>query len=830
MADLVPATASELLDTVSQSFPPKDNIEDISREKKVVPKASRQRFKPQLSCTFCRTRKYANKIRSTLYWPYTDPTRLKCDRNSPCNNCSKRDLSSSCTYIHNSRAKTSHTQRTREKPKDVQDRIQQLEELVVILMNQAKDTTTPSKPTISPGSRNSTIKPRELSWPDDATISESADSIGRISVEDEVQNYVGGAHWAAILENIAGLKESLGSEEWPQGIASGKNTYGGPELLLGDNRKSSRESILACLPSKPLVDNLVDRYFTAIDASCKISYSVEMRLNANEHIVITHVPTFKKEKSAHSLTPLQYAEFWDNPNSKSISWIGLLFSIICLATNFELRTGDFPISALSDSAIRDTEQRTRLYREKTVQCLISSNYTEPGLYTVDTLLLYYLSEYCESKDTLFGSWMVFGMVVRAAMRMGMHRDASHYPNISVFRGEMQRRLWGAILLVDIQTSCQVGLPRMISEGTYDTKPPNHLLDEDLHENMVALPPIRLEYESSPIGHALSKYRLLLVFGKIFDTSNLVTPISNDEVMRLEKLLFEALGEIPDFFRVRSTHDLDSGSLIFRVRKFSIEMTYLKARCFLHRKFLSEAESLQKHSYSVKACVDSSMLILQYQNYMTTETTQGSSLHGMGMKWITSSLMTYDFLLAATLLCLYLGQLMAAEEKSMDINLQEFPIDWTIKDISHALSNSYRIWNNPEIASEDTMKFSKVLKAMVNKVDHWSTVKKPQREVAKDMTNEFSPNALPSKHHDVLSTSVPHQSYPINYSTPNMYSLQSNSFEETPSESSTPNIGMIGDILNDPTGLDWELRCVLPIRTFLFRQLDLSPIWTAVDDH
>lgn len=70
------------------------------------------------------------------------------------------------------------------------------------LMNQAKDTTAPSKPTIPPGFRSSTIKPRELSWPDDATISESANSIGRISVEDESQNYVGGAHWAAILENV----------------------------------------------------------------------------------------------------------------------------------------------------------------------------------------------------------------------------------------------------------------------------------------------------------------------------------------------------------------------------------------------------------------------------------------------------------------------------------------------------------------------------------------------------------------------------------------------------------------------------------------------------
>lgn len=394
-------------------------------------------------------------------------------------------------------------------------------------------------------------------------------------------------------------------------------------------------------------------------------------------------------------------------------------------------------------AIRDTEQRIRLYREKTVQCLVNSNYTEPGLYTVDTLLLYYLSEHFQNKDTIFGSWMVFGMVVRAGMRLGMHRDASHYPKISVFRGEMQRRLWGAILLVDIQTSCQVGLPRMITEGMYDTKPPSHLLDEDLDESMVALPPCRISYESSPISHVLFKHNLLIVFGKIFDASNSVTPISYDEVMRLERLLCSALEDVPDFFRTRSVQELDSGPIMLRIRKFSIEMTYLKARCFLHRKFLSEAESLQKHSYSVKACVDSSMLILQYQNYMTNETAQGHSLHGM--KWITSSMMTYDFLLAATLLCLYLGQLMAAEEKFMDTNLREFPIEWTKEDVLQALLKSYRIWNNPENSSEDTIKFSKVLKAMLNKVDDWSTINKSETEtnVEKEITNEANSGITPS---------------------------------------------------------------------------------------
>lgn len=46
------------------------------------------------------------------------------------------------------------------------------------------------------------MTPHTPSCSDDAMIAESADSIGRISVDDELQNYVGGAHWAAILENV----------------------------------------------------------------------------------------------------------------------------------------------------------------------------------------------------------------------------------------------------------------------------------------------------------------------------------------------------------------------------------------------------------------------------------------------------------------------------------------------------------------------------------------------------------------------------------------------------------------------------------------------------
>jgi hypothetical protein len=118
----------------------------------------------------------------------------------------------------------------------------------------------------------------------------------------------------------------------------------------------------------------------------------------------------------------------------------------------------------STDALRDLKDMVEIFREKTVQCLVLSNYTDPKEYTVETLLLYFVLDHFRSSDTQFGAWMVFGLIVRAAMRLGLHREPSNYPHISVFKGEMQRRLWASILHLDLQTSLQVGLPRMLKEG------------------------------------------------------------------------------------------------------------------------------------------------------------------------------------------------------------------------------------------------------------------------------------------------------------------------------------------------------------------------------
>ena len=112
-----------------------------------------------------------------------------------------------------------------------------------------------------------------------------------------------------------------------------------------------------------------------------------------------------------------------------ITWIGLLFCILSLSVQFWKLANKSLSGIMAEQALRDPQDAINSYRQRTVQCLVLGNYTEPRAYTVETLLLYYLSDHFRTSDTQFGSWMVFGLIVRAAMRLGYHRDASHFVSV-----------------------------------------------------------------------------------------------------------------------------------------------------------------------------------------------------------------------------------------------------------------------------------------------------------------------------------------------------------------------------------------------------------------
>ena len=111
------------------------------------------------------------------------------------------------------------------------------------------------------------------------------------------------------------------------------------------------------------------------------------------------------------------------PNETPLMWIGLLFSILGLASYFyaiseeELHSMPQPFTSMWEMSTH--------YRDRTAQCLVEVNYLRPRRYTVDALCFYYALDLFHNRDSDFGAYVVLGIIVRVAMRLGYHRDASH---------------------------------------------------------------------------------------------------------------------------------------------------------------------------------------------------------------------------------------------------------------------------------------------------------------------------------------------------------------------------------------------------------------------
>ena len=293
------------------------------------------------------------------------------------------------------------------------------------------------------------------------------------------------------------------------------------------------------------------------------------------------------------------------------------------------------------------------YREKTVQCLRAGNYTKPGKYTIETLLLYFMTEHHHHTDAQFGNWILMGEISRIAMRLGLHRDPSHTPNFTPFEGEMRRRLWSAIQQTDITTSSQMGLPRIIRESYCDTKELLNLIDEDLDDNMVESPKARPESFITPALYIRTRNRLLNVFAKVSDMTASVKASSYSDIWNLDKELVEAHSNIPQGLKLPPHAPRVAEGHVILINRIYLDAAYQHARCVLHRPYLIPARANSLYSSSRKACLDAALAILHHQHMLHLETLPGGQFELY--RWKLSSFWNHGMLLAVTILCVDLNK-------------------------------------------------------------------------------------------------------------------------------------------------------------------------------
>jgi hypothetical protein len=199
--------------------------------------------------------------------------------------------------------------------------------------------------------------------------------------------------------------------------------------MLGRPSSFTKETLLKSLPSRPVADNLIWHWFNSADPS----------------LPSVHRPSFLE----------MYDRLWKAPSEVPTMWLSLLFSILGLGSRN---------AAYSQQNVPNEEMIAKLgsadyYQDLAAAALTLADYTKPKTWTVEALMAHASCEYMKQDDSQLQLWLLMAVVLRVALRMGYHRDASHFPELSPFEGEMRRRMWNLVYVFDVLQSYQLGLPR-----------------------------------------------------------------------------------------------------------------------------------------------------------------------------------------------------------------------------------------------------------------------------------------------------------------------------------------------------------------------------------
>lgn len=378
-----------------------------------------------------------------------------------------------------------------------------------------------------------------------------------------------------------------------------------------------------------------------------------------------------------------------------------MFSMMCLSAQLQ------PFNDVtSGSLLAELAGYVDRFREKTVQCLVLAKYTKGGPYTLETLTLYLAGEILLLKDSSTDSWILTGMVVHLAMRMGYHRDPDHFPGMSPFAAEMRRRIWAMVVQFDLAMSSEIGLP-VTSAGTpTDTKEPRNLLDTDFDEDTTQLPPSRPETELTPILHLIARRRLLSVLGQIPDLNTNTRPASPEDIMRIDKIVEEARAAIPAPLTWRPMNQSITDSPNIVMQRLYLEAVYHRGKILLHRRNLINGtpDSFNgPEANSVCICLDAAVNILKYQEVLDAEAQPDGRLYQV--RWKINHIANHDILLATSILCLYLQMsdsldLVDGAARAVEAMRRE--------EIRRRLKISQRIWQRLSANSVEAQKAARAL--------------------------------------------------------------------------------------------------------------------------
>lgn len=244
------------------------------------------------------------------------------------------------------------------------------------------------------------------------------------------------------------------------------------------------------------------------------------------------------------------------------------------------------------------------------------------LTSLQTMLFIVL--FLQSSARLSTCYSYIGIVLRSAIRMGLHRSVSN--TFDPIETELRKRIWWIVRKLDTYVGALLGLPQMLNNDDIDQGMPEEIDDEYItKEGIKSMPQGRVS-----VNVALNAHTNLV--GILAKTVKYVYPIkgtahvhgkgshsyvvSHAKIREIEADLQKWMNNLPEEFKPGE----GAAPEFMRIRHL-LRMAYAHCEMFLYRPFLHyvsqtlQAKNIDKRSYAcAAACISVSRNIV----HLTTE--------------------------------------------------------------------------------------------------------------------------------------------------------------------------------------------------------------------
>ncbi|KAF5027781.1 hypothetical protein F66182_112 [Fusarium sp. NRRL 66182] len=308
------------------------------------------------------------------------------------------------------------------------------------------------------------------------------------------------------------------------------------------------------LPARHLVDQLLHAY----------------QCSSHTMFPILHFPTFRASVN----------ELYNSSGASRASpaWLSMFFSVLAAGSLFSPTSNSQPNSFYEPAEFLETAN-------KMIDPWVND-------FTLDHARALILVTHCLNEMNLkSAAWSWLGRAVRVSQDLSLHTESGPWP---VIEGEMRRRTWWMIYIMDRTLATELGRPVLINDEDCDVSLPAGVDDQYIHEGGMMVPngAEPLTHSFLAVIHVVRSYSSLLAA---------LTPqaMSPAQISALDAHFKKCLNTFPPACEPSSTVPL--------APHFLAPLAYLfHARLLLHRHHLDPVYPLEARMASLENCTHISL--------------------------------------------------------------------------------------------------------------------------------------------------------------------------------------------------------------------------------